>query len=143
MANLKRSEMRFIDEVFGRGSGYVLDFSNRTFAEFFEDEFSINIYREKYETPTGGAQFGSLVALFWGSEKDGPRLILRLTKSANPAVINSTIAQPRNCEGVSCWKAEASALALPLPSWGFCCSLHFFGLIFFDVDQRHRLRSCD
>jgi hypothetical protein len=92
MANLKRSEMRFIDEVFGRGSGYVLDFSNRTFAEFFEDEFSINIYREKYETPTGGAQFGSLVALFWGSEQDGPRLILRLTKSANPAVINSTIA---------------------------------------------------
>jgi hypothetical protein len=50
MANLKRSEMRFIDKVFGMGSGYVLDFSNRTFAEFFEDEFSINIYQEKYET---------------------------------------------------------------------------------------------
>jgi hypothetical protein len=50
MANLKRSEMRFIDEVFGVGSGYVLDFSNRTFAEFFEDEFGINIYQDKYET---------------------------------------------------------------------------------------------
>ena len=48
MANLKRSETRFIDEVFGMGSGYVLDFSNRTFAEFFEDEFGINIYHEKY-----------------------------------------------------------------------------------------------
>jgi hypothetical protein len=50
MANLKRSEMRFIDEVFGMGSGYVPDFSNRTFAEFFEDEFGINIYQDKYET---------------------------------------------------------------------------------------------
>jgi hypothetical protein len=49
MAKLKRSEMRLIDEVFGMGSGYVLNFSNRTFAEFFEDEFGINIYQEKYE----------------------------------------------------------------------------------------------
>jgi hypothetical protein len=49
MANLKRSEMRFIDEVFGMASGYVLDFSNRTFAEFFEDEFQTNIYQDKYQ----------------------------------------------------------------------------------------------
>jgi hypothetical protein len=40
--------MRLIDEVFGMGSGYVLDFSNRTFSEFFEDEFGVNIYQEKY-----------------------------------------------------------------------------------------------
>lgn len=50
MASIKRSEMRFIDEVFDMGSGYVLDFSNRTFAEFFEDEFGINIYNDKYQT---------------------------------------------------------------------------------------------
>ncbi len=49
MANLKRSEMRFIDEVFDMGSGYVLDFSNRTFAEFFEDEFGVSIYQEQYQ----------------------------------------------------------------------------------------------
>lgn len=49
MANLKRSEMRFIDDVFDMGTGYVLDFSNRTFAEFFEDEFGVNIYQEKYQ----------------------------------------------------------------------------------------------
>lgn len=48
MASLKRSEMRFIDEVFGMEGGYVLDFSNRTFSEFFEDEFGINIYQDKY-----------------------------------------------------------------------------------------------
>lgn len=48
MANLKRSEMRFIDEVFNMKDGYPLDFSNRTFSEFFEDEFKIDIYAEKY-----------------------------------------------------------------------------------------------
>jgi hypothetical protein len=49
MVNIKRSEMRFIDDVFGMSSGYVLDFSNRSFSEFFEDEFGINIYQPKYE----------------------------------------------------------------------------------------------
>jgi hypothetical protein len=49
MVNLKRSEMRFLDEVFDMRSGYVLDFSNRTFEEFFEDEFGIDIYQEKYQ----------------------------------------------------------------------------------------------
>jgi hypothetical protein len=40
--------MRFLDDVFDMSGGYVLDFSNRTFIEFFEDEFGINIYDEKY-----------------------------------------------------------------------------------------------
>ena len=40
---LKHSEMRILDEVFEMGGGYVLDFSNRTFAEFFYDELDINI----------------------------------------------------------------------------------------------------
>jgi hypothetical protein len=47
MASVKRSDMRLIDQVFGMESGYVLDFSNRTFSEFFENEFGINIYEEK------------------------------------------------------------------------------------------------
>ena len=48
MVTIKRSEMRQIDQVFGMEGGYVLDFSNRTFSEFFEDEFGINIYDDKY-----------------------------------------------------------------------------------------------
>ena len=50
MANFKRAEMRFIDEIFEMGGGYVLDFSNKTFAEFFEDDFGIVIYQDKYAT---------------------------------------------------------------------------------------------
>jgi hypothetical protein len=48
MPSLKRSEMRFIDEVFNMKDGYPLDFSNRTFAEFFEDELKVDIYAETY-----------------------------------------------------------------------------------------------
>jgi hypothetical protein len=48
MVALKNSEMRIIDDAFDMHGGYVLDFSDRTFSEFFEDEFGIQIYAEKY-----------------------------------------------------------------------------------------------
>jgi hypothetical protein len=48
MVSLKRSEMRIFDDAFDMHGGYVLDFSDRTMAEFFEDEFGIEIYQEKY-----------------------------------------------------------------------------------------------
>lgn len=48
MVSLKRSDMRVFDDAFDMHSGYVLDFSDRTMAEFFEDEFGIEIYQEKY-----------------------------------------------------------------------------------------------
>lgn len=50
MVSLKRSQIRVINEVFGMKSGYVLDFSNRTIAEFFEDELNVEIYDDKYAT---------------------------------------------------------------------------------------------
>ncbi len=45
MANLKFSEKQLFEKLFDRG-GYVLDFSNRTFEEFFKD-FNIEIFSEK------------------------------------------------------------------------------------------------
>lgn len=45
MVKLKRSQIRTIESTmaFPNGFGYVLDFSDRTFAEFFDDEFRIDI----------------------------------------------------------------------------------------------------
>ena len=40
--------MRLIDDLFGMGGGYVLDFSDRTFAAFFSEELSINIDESRY-----------------------------------------------------------------------------------------------
>jgi hypothetical protein len=50
MATLKRSDMRLIDSALGMGVGYVLSFSDRTFAEFFDDEFKIDIDHQRYKT---------------------------------------------------------------------------------------------
>lgn len=48
MVKLKHSEMRVFDDAFDMHGGYVLDFSDRTMSEFFDDEFGINIYDERY-----------------------------------------------------------------------------------------------
>ncbi|MCP4349147.1 MAG: hypothetical protein GY795_27010 [Desulfobacterales bacterium] len=41
--------MRLIDDLFEMGGGYVLDFSNRTFSEFFYDELGVNIDDPRFE----------------------------------------------------------------------------------------------
>jgi hypothetical protein len=48
MVALKHSEMRILDDTLAMGNGYVLDFNDRTFQEFFDDEFGVAIYSEKY-----------------------------------------------------------------------------------------------
>ncbi|WP_161624409.1 MULTISPECIES: restriction endonuclease [Rhizobium] len=40
--------MKLIDELFGMSSGYVLDFTNSTFADFFRREVGIDIYDDAY-----------------------------------------------------------------------------------------------
>lgn len=42
-------DRRLIDDIFEMGSGYVLDFSDRTFAEFFEEELGIDIDHPHYQ----------------------------------------------------------------------------------------------
>lgn len=50
MAQLKNSEIRTIEDfvAYPNGRGYVLLFSDRTMHEFFDEEFGVNIYQEKY-----------------------------------------------------------------------------------------------
>jgi hypothetical protein len=47
MVQLKYSEKRILEDALDMSSGYVLNFSDRTFAEFFDDQ-GITIYQEKY-----------------------------------------------------------------------------------------------
>lgn len=46
---IKATELRLLDEIFQMEGGYVLDFSNRTYSEFFEDELNINIDLPNWE----------------------------------------------------------------------------------------------
>lgn len=43
MSNIRALDMLFLDDVFDMGGGYVLDFSDRTFAQFFAEELNIAI----------------------------------------------------------------------------------------------------
>ena len=46
--NIRTLDMRLIDDLFDMGSGYVLDFSDRTFAAFFAEALDIEINDRKY-----------------------------------------------------------------------------------------------
>jgi hypothetical protein len=50
MVDLKHSDIRIIDEAFQGEPGYALNFSDRTFTEYFDDEFGIEINKEEYRT---------------------------------------------------------------------------------------------
>lgn len=48
MADLSAIEKRKLEKQLGMGSGYVLEFSNQTFADYFFDVAHIDIYDDKY-----------------------------------------------------------------------------------------------
>lgn len=45
---IRSVDLRLIEDLFEKNKGYVLDFNNRTFSEFFHDELGINIYDPRY-----------------------------------------------------------------------------------------------
>jgi hypothetical protein len=49
MVQITRSELRSLDDAFGMGSGYVLNFSDKTMSEWFEDELRVDIDHERYK----------------------------------------------------------------------------------------------
>jgi len=48
VSSLKMLERECFEELFGMSSGHVLDFSNRTFAEFSRETAGVDIYASKY-----------------------------------------------------------------------------------------------
>ncbi len=68
MSDLTAIEKRKLERAFGMGSGYVLNFSNRTFAEFFLESFGINIYDAKYDYGSGSK--ANRMRAFWERESN-------------------------------------------------------------------------
>lgn len=48
MSTLRHIERDAFEQLFGMSSGYVLDFSNRTFSEFFKETTQVEIYGDRY-----------------------------------------------------------------------------------------------
>ena len=74
MSDLTAIEKRKLERALGMGSGYVLNFSNRTFAEFFLDSFGIDIYDTKYDYGSGSK--ANRMRAFW--EREGNYLVGRV-----------------------------------------------------------------
>jgi hypothetical protein len=68
MSSLKAIEKKVLENLFGMAGGYVLDFSNNTFAEFFRETANIDIYAPKYDF-NGESKAKRLRAL-WETEPD-------------------------------------------------------------------------
>ena len=48
-ASIRSIDMQIIDKIFAMEGGYVLDFSDRTMAQFFADELNIDIDNQRYK----------------------------------------------------------------------------------------------
>ena len=68
MSDLTPVEKRKLERALDMGTGYVLGFSNRTFAEFFLDYFGIDIYDEKYAYESGSK--ANRMRAFWNRESN-------------------------------------------------------------------------
>ena len=67
MSSLTDIDKRYFEKLFGMGSGYVLDFSDATFAEFFR-RHNVDIHGRKYQT--FGTSKAKKLRAFWESEPD-------------------------------------------------------------------------
>lgn len=53
MSGLTFIERQKLEREFGMASGYVLNFSNRTFDEFFREIVGVDIYNQRYDKGSG------------------------------------------------------------------------------------------
>ncbi len=53
MATLTTTDKQTLEKLFGMSGGYVLNFSDKTFAEFFRDDMNLDIYQPKYSYASG------------------------------------------------------------------------------------------
>src|SRR5262245_50301261 len=68
MNSLRTLDKQPFEELFGMSSGYVLDFSNPTFAEFFRECVHLDIYDQKYAVY--GDSKAKRLRAFWSLESD-------------------------------------------------------------------------
>ncbi len=68
MSSLDMRDKRVLEEFFGMSSGYVLNFSDRSFGEFVQEIVDVEIHSDKY-TAQGSSKAKKLRA-FWEIESD-------------------------------------------------------------------------
>lgn len=67
MSSLTSIDKRYLEKILGMGSGWVLDFSDATFGEFFK-RYNVSIHDQKYQTY--GSSKAKKLRAFWEQEAD-------------------------------------------------------------------------
>lgn len=68
MASLTTKDKMYLEKLFQMGGGYVLDFSDRTMGEFFQDNLNIEVYDEAYNYASGSK--ANYMRGFWNVADD-------------------------------------------------------------------------
>src|SRR5216683_49956 len=76
MSDLTFVEKKKFEQFLGMASGYVLDFSNRTFQEFIMESTGRDIYDPRYEYGSGSK--ANRLRAFW--QKEDNKLVGKLMK---------------------------------------------------------------
>jgi hypothetical protein len=106
MTNLTRSQTSAIKEAmsYPRGHGYVLDFSDRTFQEFFEDEFGVDIFAPEYEV-NGTSKCNRLTTFLQTVEQGRALSVLRALWDRREGLLDSL----QRSDAASAAKASSNA----------------------------------
>lgn len=109
MSSLNPRERRKLEDLFGMNSGYVLDFSNSSFARFFEDEVNRDIYGGAYSS--NGSSKANHLRSFWSREDDSlvARVIHGLLEHCRDTGCSALERQVlfRDCEAIAARLAQA------------------------------------
>lgn len=70
MSNLKTTDKKILEKLFKMEGGYVLEFSDRTFGQFFKDECGIDVYDEKNGYDYIGTSKANRMRAVWEKEDD-------------------------------------------------------------------------
>ena len=68
MSSLSPTDKTILEQLLGMGSGYVLNFTNNSMAEFFRGEVGINIYDSRYSY--GSNSKANYMRGFWKTGSD-------------------------------------------------------------------------
>jgi hypothetical protein len=76
-SRLPSHQRKVFDRIFHSGGGYVLDFSDRTMKEWFEEHFDLQIYQPRFQTE--GTSKGKTLRGFVAVAE--PRLVARVLRA--------------------------------------------------------------
>ncbi|MBR8251683.1 abortive infection family protein [Burkholderia cenocepacia] len=85
MANLSSIEKRKLERLLGMSSGYVLNFSDRTFSMFFEEHVGLDIDSARYRVNLSSGSKANRMRGFWTIEPDHivAKTLLAMIEHAN------------------------------------------------------------